>query len=651
MREYRKDIDGLRAIAVLPVVFSHAGLPGFSGGFIGVDIFFVISGFLITGILIREVEERNFSLLRFYERRARRILPALFAVLATCLLIGYAVLPPSLYEGLAKSTIATVFFGSNLWFLHSTGDYFGTAAEYEPLLHTWSLAVEEQFYILIPLLIWGLSFWGRKAIVMSIAAIVAVSFCLSVWATQAAPLFNFFMTPTRAWELGVGSLLALGVVPQTQRRIIVEAAAALGLAAICASILLLSSKTPFPGLAALPACIGSAAIIWAGGQGSTATGRLLSTRGAVGIGLISYSLYLWHWPPLVLARLWGGQVHIDLPVTLAVIALSIVLAWASWRYIEQPFRAGKGTTRFGTRAVFALSGIGALGVLVGCALILQTDGARWRIPNTIMEPFEQAHSRSSIEMDCRQTACVLGAAEGANTPPDVLIWGDSHAAALLPGFDLWLRSAGITGTARVKNACAPIMGVIRLDKPRSHDCAGFNSKTLDFLRQTPSISTVVLVGRWALAVSGDRAQGEAGPSARLGRVGTQGTQSAGNREIFAQGLEDTLRQLNALGKQVILFEGIPELGFNAPQAYLNASFLGAPLPPTPTRAAYSARNAAVVEVLDTISVAYPTVERINPADYMCTPDCLVEVDGILLYRDEDHLSVAGAKRIVPPLFQ
>ncbi|MFC3097691.1 acyltransferase family protein [Alteraurantiacibacter palmitatis] len=214
---YRSDIDGLRCLAILPVVFNHAGFSAVPGGFIGVDIFFVISGFLITGILARELDENSFSIVRFYERRARRILPALFAVILACLIAGWIIMLPSEYVRLAKSAIATLLFVSNFWFWHAAGDYFGANVVFEPLLHTWSLAVEEQFYIIFPLLLWGLSRLPRRIWIAAIAIICLVSFALSVWLTSAYPTFSFYLLPSRAWELGLGALLALGLIPPPPR--------------------------------------------------------------------------------------------------------------------------------------------------------------------------------------------------------------------------------------------------------------------------------------------------------------------------------------------------------------------------------------------------------------------------------------------------
>ncbi|MCB5200694.1 acyltransferase, partial [Loktanella sp. TSTF-M6] len=300
---YRRDIDGLRTLAVVPVVLGHAGLGLFAGGFVGVDVFFVISGFLITGILVRELEQGRFSLIDFYERRARRILPALFVVLAACIVVFWFLLLPQHYVVIGKAGIASLLFSSNIYFFRIDSAYFANATSMQPLLHTWSLAVEEQFYIVFPVLLWLIAAWRRTSRTLLIAGLSLASFALAVWMVPRHPVAAFYLTPTRVWELGLGALLALGAFPALRHRLLAELVAAAGLVAIAWAVFTLDKTDPFPGLNALAPCLGAVAIIWAGQSQITLTGRLLSTRGMVGIGLMSYSLYLVHWPVLVAARI------------------------------------------------------------------------------------------------------------------------------------------------------------------------------------------------------------------------------------------------------------------------------------------------------------------------------------------------------------
>ncbi len=340
MHRYRPDIDGLRAVAIVPVLLFHAGVGAFSGGFVGVDVFFVISGFLITGLIRHEMDSGSFSIANFYERRIRRILPALFAMMiVTAALSAWLLLPGDLAD-FGKSVAGTSLFASNFLFWQESG-YFAPAAEETPLLHTWSLAVEEQFYILFPLFLAFVASRPGKPYVAATVAVVVPSFLLSVAGVAFARDAAFYLAPFRAWELGLGALLALGVVRPSHDVRVRNAAALAGAAAIAWSVFQYSAGTAFPGAAALLPCVGAAAIIWAGSGGHNLVGDALSWRPVVLVGLVSYSLYLWHWPLLALGRYYAVRdlTAVETTVVLAVAALAAV---ASWRYVERPFRGKSG---------------------------------------------------------------------------------------------------------------------------------------------------------------------------------------------------------------------------------------------------------------------------------------------------------------------
>lgn len=290
MATYRPDIDGLRAVAVLGVILYHFEVWPFSGGFVGVDVFFVISGYLITGIIANDLQADRFSILTFYQRRVRRILPALVACVAATSVAGLFILLPNELQDLGQSLIATALFASNIYFWSQSG-YFAPAADTQPLLHTWSLAVEEQFYIAFPLILAAVWRWNRRALVPTLLVLALLSLGVSAYQVQQAPQAAFYLSIGRGWELLVGSLIALcrshlDKVPAT--------CAWLGLAAIVASLVGYNEQMPFPGLAALLPCLGAAAIIVS--APGTMVGNFLSSSPMRGIGLISYSLYLWHWP-------------------------------------------------------------------------------------------------------------------------------------------------------------------------------------------------------------------------------------------------------------------------------------------------------------------------------------------------------------------
>lgn len=336
--DYRREIDGLRALAVVPVVLFHAGFEAFGGGFVGVDVFFVISGYLITSIIIADLDRGQFSLAAFYERRARRILPALFLVAMVCVPFAWFLLLPSDLTGFARSLMALPVFGSNFLFWFESG-YFDSEADMKPLLHTWSLAVEEQYYVLFPLLLmvaWSL---GRLWIISILVVIALLSLALAEWLSHAAPAAAFFLLPTRAWELLLGALVAFHLRGDQMRQVshtVREAAGLVGLGMLAVSVIVYDKDTPFPGLYALVPTVGTALIILYVTP-ATLAGRLLGGRVLVGIGLVSYSAYLWHQPLFAFAR----HASMDEPAVWLMVVLSLLsfaLAWVTWRYVEGPAR-------------------------------------------------------------------------------------------------------------------------------------------------------------------------------------------------------------------------------------------------------------------------------------------------------------------------
>jgi peptidoglycan/LPS O-acetylase OafA/YrhL len=366
---YRPEIDGLRAIAVAAVILFHAGFALFSGGFVGVDVFFVISGFLITSIIVEELKTGRFSVLRFYERRARRILPALFTVMAACVPFAYRLLSPDDLKDFAQSLAAICLFASNVLFWGESG-YFDTQAELKPLLHTWSLAVEEQFYVIFPLLLLAAWRLGRGVLLSLIGAIVMASLYISVDEVRNFPSAAFYLLPSRAWQLLVGALASF----VADRWRTVDGKGSLGpiagevvgwggMAMIILALFLFDERTPFPGFNAALPTLGTALVLL-GASDRTTVGRMLAWRPLVGLGLISYSAYLWHQPLFAFTK---HALLADLPPDLAIVlsAVTIVLACLSWRYVEQPFRDRSLISR---GAVFALSAAG-MAAFVGLGFI------------------------------------------------------------------------------------------------------------------------------------------------------------------------------------------------------------------------------------------------------------------------------------------
>ncbi len=454
--------------------------------------------------------------------------------------------------------MATLLFSSNLWFWQGAADYFSPNVAYEPLLHTWSLAVEEQFYLLFPLILWALAARPRRVWIAVVALLSLASFLLALWGTRAAPMATFYLAPTRAWELGLGALLALGAVPPLRDPRLREAAAALGLGLIAGSLVLITDETPFPGLAALPPCLGAALLIWAGGAGPTLAGGILSGRLMVGIGLISYSLYLWHWPLLVGARLWSGLYEPALALRLGAIALAVLLAWLSWRFVERPFRARRGPGALSQRRIFGLSGAAGTALAAAALVLMHSGGAPQRVPAELLSQLDSAAARDPLDLACMRRQDATPCRIGMDGPaPDVLVWGDSHAGAMLPGIDAWLRGQGRAGLAVTKAACPPLVGIRRADKGQDHGCDIHNAQVLQFLAAAPEVETVVLPARWALVAEGRRAPGEPGKPALLARSGSAAPGLSQNGPLLAEGLEQTLSGLAAVGRDVVIIAGVP----------------------------------------------------------------------------------------------
>lgn len=452
---YRADLDGLRAFVLIPMILFHAGYAPFEGGFAGLDVFYVISGFLITSILIKDLEKERFSLVVFYERRARRLMPALFVVILACLPFAWVWMTPGQLRDFSESVVAVSLFVSNIHFWFESG-YFAAAAEEKPFLHTWSLAVEEQYYLVFPVflfLIWRL---GRRGILWCLAGISVISLALAEWGWRNEPVANYYLSPTRAWELMAGSICAFIVHKHGLRPN--QILAALGLAMITFSLAVYDSSTPFPSLYALVPVIGTVLLVLFAGT-ETYAGRLLAIPPLVGVGLISYSGYLWHQPLFAFARVrWVG----DEPVWLypVLIAATLGLSILSWRFVEQPFRDRKAYSR---GFIFAASGAGLAGfVAIGLVGALQ-NGFPNRLPPDELAYYQHfdnsppawQYSRTRVDgpygqrcnsynnaamYQSRATNVPLQLADDCTTPdpakgPSVMLWGDSHTLHLRPGLE------------------------------------------------------------------------------------------------------------------------------------------------------------------------------------------------------------------------
>ena len=437
--KYRADIDGLRALAVLPVLFYHAGIPGFSGGFVGVDIFFVISGFLICGMIDADVRAGAFSLGNFYKRRILRILPALFAMFLVTSIVAYLYCLPVELVDYSKSLASAVGSVSNVYFAGTAG-YFDAPAETKPLLHTWSLGVEEQFYLFMPLLmLFSYRVLPKRAMLL-FAAVAVVSFVAALAVSYRNTTFAFYLTPFRAWELGLGALLAIGFIPAPRSEFGKNACGATGLLLLFGAIFFGSSSAPLLLMTSL-ASIGSTLVIASSERGISAVGRLLSWRPVVFVGLISYSLYLWHWPLIVFQRTEALLVAGSSPIAspLVLVAVSIGIAFLSWKFVEMPFRSKAKETPKAT--VFGVASTATASALALCGLALFVSGAPFRFPERVVaigawlayDPSPAFRTGQCYLGTSRQSFDVPACMTADPKRPNYLLVGDSHAAHLWYG--------------------------------------------------------------------------------------------------------------------------------------------------------------------------------------------------------------------------
>ena len=589
---YRPEIDGLRFVAVMPVVLFHAGISGFSGGFVGVDVFFVISGYLITGIILRELDNGTFSIMRFYERRIRRIFPALFALIAFVCVVAPASLLPSELRSLPYEVIGALTFVANIVFWRQAS-YFATAAHEKPLLHMWSLGVEEQFYIFAPLILWLLVRRARNGVLPVILAAMVLSFALCVYFTPGSPNPSFYLLPFRAWELLAGSVLAT-VSTRSCKPLFKEGFAVVGLLALLVAIFAFDEQTVFPGYAAALPVSGAALII--GFAEGTLVGRLLSRRPLVFIGLVSYSLYLWHWPLIVFFRDWG--LLDTLSSRVAVVFLSLACAWVSWKYVETPFRRSGNWPR---PRLFRFAGIGT-GLLATAAVGLYlTNGWPGRFtPEDVA--FDVARNDISPERKrCHindgnpsfDSLCRLGAE--AAVEPDTLLWADSHGVEMAAA----LAEAGLPVIQATYSGCPPAVGLVIETRPL---CRLHNDRVLMAVEASEQIKVVVLMAYYTLHSSPE----------------------------FWEAMRGSVARLRLAGKKVVVLGPLPGFGRDVP-SYLASGHRGSmatrPVPPEFDR---YLSDVTVVSV----------IERLCPDG-----ECPLVVNGKPLLFDESHLSMTSARSI------
>ncbi|CAD7023106.1 acyltransferase [Pseudorhizobium endolithicum] len=660
---YRREIDGLRAIAVSAVVAFHMHLPFgdtifLSGGYVGVDVFFVISGYLIATQIIRWQSAGEFSLGRFYDRRLRRILPALFVMLIVCLPIGWVLLLPEQFAQLARAEVSSVLPVSNFLFWREAG-YFAEPTETNPLIHMWSLAVEEQFYLFFPVL--AIAFASRRwAMVGAVLVLAAASLLLAEWGAEAAPSAAFYLLPFRAWELMAGASLAYLETIRERRTEGLSAgfAVSAGIALLAWSVIAFDQETRHPGFATLVPILGACLVVWFGGHNFGSA--LLKTSPLVFIGWVSYSLYLWHQPIFVFARL--SSVNALDPFDYAQLTgLSVAVATASWVWVEQRFRK---VERIGRR-LFCGTVSGAAGViLAGSIAIVAAAGFPTRLPPLVREAAAVTKQERLLEKDGRvcfgrefEDRCSFRPAAGLDS---WILIGDSHASMYAPALNEALEREAKPFELLAYSGCLYAPGFTRVPDA---GCGRHNTRVREYLLSIHP-ATVVVAGRYAGYITGERFDNKEGGKESGGRIPMVPVDGSFEDEAdraaqVSLGITHAIQELVDYGHRVVLIYPTPEVGWNvvstlakiAPKSKVLLERWIETGGITTSLQVFSERNREAYAVLDAVTGS--NVVRVYPEKALCgtrIPErCVAHTDDSVFYSDDDHLTRSGVDQVVGPL--
>ena len=641
-------IDGLRAVAVVPVLLYHFGVPGFSGGFIGVDVFFVISGFLITQILHAQFLAGGIDFGLFYERRARRILPAVFVCCAISIAVALLILLPTDLKLFAMSLKHVAMFLSNRYFAKS--GYFAPAASEQPMLHTWSLAIEEQFYLIFPLLLWASRRYFPRALSGSVWAVLTVSLFLNLWLVHSSPETTFFLLPTRAWELLAGGLAGLHRKDIHLAPLPAELCSAAGLGALIFCVVAYSGATVYPGLAAILPVAGTVAIICGNLERETFAGKVLSLRPLVAIGLISYGLYMYHWPVYVLSVYYFDRMLRGSEVAIALAGITIA-AYASYRWLETPVRNREWLPSRG--AVFAVSAAGIGAIFLAGWYGLRADGLPGRFNaaelayiGAAVHPGGPVCSNIAPERISRETACPEGKVSAGT--PGFLLWGDSHSEALGPVINEMALKAGVSGVRISRNGCPPLLRLERFDSPSEYPCAASAEATMRLLRST-GIRTVLLSARWDFYELGaEKSPHDPEPAVKFVEFTSADGTTLRGREAFEASFLFTLKTLRENGIAVWIAGPMPGFLRDVPHGLAKAVMFHRDVRDVDRPKAEVLRRQ--LPTLQFFDESRGQATFLSPLPYLCPGEsCLAEIGSTPLFWDSNHVSLAGGEQLTPML--
>lgn len=651
MTNYRSEIDGLRCIAVSIVILYHFGVGAFSGGFVGVDVFFVISGYLITRILHDEIESGTFSFENFYVRRARRILPALFCVLFFSVIIAWILLSPDQLAEFSTSLIAVAGFFSNHHFLGMTG-YFSPSAEEIPLLHTWTLSVEEQFYIVIPIFMIAIYKLRPKAITLSLLLLLLASFFLCVrWEHRGSLTLGFFLAAARAWEFLAGAIVAIYIEKKWPRNTDLTLAgnvfSTIGLLLVLGSAIVFSEKTPFPGFYTVIPVVGTMLIIYFA-TSKTYVGKLFSTKAFVAVGLISYSAYLWHQPLLAFYRITFGQGPGDVS-TLALILTIGIFSYGSWRFIEAPFRDKSIVSK---KAIWIYSVVGTFLFITFGIFGSLSHGFPNRY-STEQNSLALSSAPSPMRGKCQVEGVIDMKPENAcryfGSRSTWAVLGDSHAVEISYALAEYLRDRNAGGVLQLAaSGCQPAL----LFETLVDGCMTWTNRSIEYIANDKNIRDVVLSYRHSYYLFGVQSKTYPKlPNEHPNFLKNIDADQA--REQYWESFSAMITRLVSQGKTVHVVEPIPELGRPVTWNIFGPTIAGITMDRSKgvDRSYYDARNAFILSKIRSMKMN-PKIKIIQTEKAFCdAKECMALDNGKSLYFDDNHLSINGAKRVIRLLFE
>jgi peptidoglycan/LPS O-acetylase OafA/YrhL len=654
--QYRPDIDGLRAIAITAVVAFHAGLKGVTGGFIGVDIFFVLSGFLITSMLFKEAElTGKINLQEFYARRVRRLLPASSLVLVVTIILAYFFLIPIGDEQLkfARSAIATAFFVSNIYFWKSSGGYFDGPSDQIPLLHTWSLSVEEQFYLVWPILLIGIVRFAilkglklRNLVLLTLAVMFTGSLGTSIWLSAESPSAGFYLLPSRIWELAAGAMAGVflykrGLNKSLNARWFAEFLSLAGLSAIIIGIIYFDATMTFPGWVALLPVSGTVAVVIAGSLSyKNSVSRMLSTKPMVWIGKLSYSWYLWHWPLLVFTKI-NNFGHSDLSINLVIVFFALLLAFLTYYFVENPIRHNK-PWAFKTQKGSLNLGAGMM--VFAVATVVSLLAVRTQAQETVLsKQVDYAYlDFSPLRFTCsrngsnplevlNKTACEMGNKTAAET---IVVWGDSHSDHWMPLLVDYFKNYRIIQYSMP--GCPPLIGNAN---PHVENCRAFNDLVAESIKLNTSVKGVILAARWSAYTGSPAIQNKQKSDSPI-YFDASATSTEDALSILNISLERTLKTINTNNLKILVMGATPEFKYPVPACVFRKS----PEYCQSTRAENDIYREKVMKVLRDTIAKQPGVRLADGYEALCDSQyCPVVKNERIFYSDGDHLTGSGAK--------